>query len=146
MPLTTFCSARGTGGCSLRFKPEAPITGLCLVAPFCDFPNKLSCIRSSEAISAEGGDRSYPRNEWLFYNSELCPPACRGPSRWLLEGYSRNIVLAPDRFTDMNSSEIVEAKIERVRQLVSFEGKLNTKTETCKIVNGAMVHGLILNQ
>lgn len=46
----------------------------------------------------------------------------------------------------MNSSEIVEAKIERVRQLVSFEGKLDTKAETCEIVNGAVVHGLILNQ
>jgi hypothetical protein len=36
----------------------------------------------------------------------------------------RNIVLAPDRFTDVSSSEIVEAKIERLGQLVSFEGKL----------------------
>jgi len=58
----------------------------------------------------------------------------------------RNIVLAPDRFTDVSSSEIVEAKIERLGQLVSFEGKLNTKAETCKIVNRAMVYGLILNQ
>ena len=63
-----------------------------------------------------------------------------------LEGDSRNIVLAPDRFTDVNRSEIVEAKIERVRQFVSFEGKLNTQAETCKIVNGAMVHGFVLNQ
>jgi hypothetical protein len=39
---------------------------------------------------------------------------------------SRNFVPAPDRFTDVNSSEIVEAKIERVPQLVSFEGKLDT--------------------
>jgi hypothetical protein len=92
------------------------------------------------------GEGSYQRNERLFYNSELCPPAFRGALRGLLEGYSRNIVLAPDRFTDVNSSEIVEAKIERVRQFVSFEGKLNTKAETCKIVNSAMVHGLILNQ
>ena len=66
--------------------------------------------------------------------------------RWPFEGDSRNIVLAPDRFTDVNSFEIVEAKIERVRQFLSFEGKLNTKAETCKIVNSAMVHGLILNQ
>jgi len=82
----------------------------------------------------------------LSYNSELCPPASRRALRWPLEGDSRNIVLAPDRFTDVNSFEIVEAKIERVRQFVSFEGKLNTKAETCKIVNSAMVHGLILNQ
>jgi len=66
--------------------------------------------------------------------------------RWFLEGDSCNIVLAPDRFADVNSSEIVEAKIERVRQLISFEGKLNTKAETCKIVNSAMVHSLILHQ
>ena len=82
----------------------------------------------------------------LFYNSELCPPASRRALRWPFEGDSRNIVLAPDRFTDVNSFEIVEAKIERVRQFLSFEGKLNTKAETCKIVNSAMVHGLILNQ
>jgi hypothetical protein len=97
-------------------------------------------------LSQRRGRRSYQTNEGLFYNSELCPSACRGPLRWPLEGDSSNIVLAPDRFTDVNGSEIVEAKIERVGQLVSFEGKLNTKAETCKIVNRAMVYGLILNQ
>ena len=66
--------------------------------------------------------------------------------RRLFEGDSRNVVLAPDRFADVNSVEIVEAKVESVRQLVSFESKLDAKAETRKIVNGAMVHGLILNQ
>jgi hypothetical protein len=86
------------------------------------------------------------RNQLLLYNSEFCPPACRGLLRWLFEGDSRNVVLAPDRFADVNSLEIVEAKIERVRQLISFESKLDAKAETRQIVDGAMVHGLILNQ
>lgn len=66
--------------------------------------------------------------------------------RRLFEGDSRDVFFSPDRFTDVNSSEIVEAKIESIRQLVSFESKLDAKTETGQIVNGAMVHGLTLNQ
>ena len=82
----------------------------------------------------------------LFYDSELCPPVCGGHLRRLFEGDSRDVFFSPDRFTDVNSSEIVEAKIESIRQLVSFESKLDAKTETGQIVNGAMVHGLTLNQ
>ena len=78
----------------------------------------------------------------LSFARRLAGDPCGGLSKVT----PRNIVLAPDRFTDVSSSENVEAKIERVRQLVSFEGKLNTKAETCKIVNRAMVYGLILNQ
>ena len=55
--------------------------------------------------------------------------------RWFLEGDSCNIVLAPDRFADVNGTEIVEAKIELVRQLLSFKSKLDAKAETRKIVN-----------
>jgi hypothetical protein len=78
----------------------------------------------------------------LSFAGRLAGDPCGGLSKVT----PRNIVLAPDRFTDVSSSENVEAKIERVGQLVSFEGKLNTKAETCKIVNRAMVYGLILNQ
>ena len=38
MPLSGFLLSDETGGGSLRFKPEATITGLCLVATFWDYP------------------------------------------------------------------------------------------------------------
>jgi hypothetical protein len=44
----------------VKVQTRSPITGLCLVATFCGFPNKLSTIQSSEAISAPArfeGDR-----------------------------------------------------------------------------------------
>jgi hypothetical protein len=42
-----------TGGCSLRFKPEALITGLCLVATFCDFPNKKKHYQGQPPIEVQ---------------------------------------------------------------------------------------------
>lgn len=93
-------------------------------------------------LAGSNRPKPFPPRRGLRGTRRLAGDPCGGLSRVA----PRNIVLAPDRFTDVSSSEIVEAKIERLGQLVSFEGKLNTKAETCKIVNRAMVYGLILNQ
>ena len=71
----------------------------------------------------------------LFYNSELSPSTCRRFWQWPFEGDPRNVFLTPDRFADVNGAEIVEAKIEPVRQLLSFKSELDAKAETRKIVN-----------
>jgi hypothetical protein len=81
----------------------------------------------------------------LFDNSKPCTRACRGCCWRTLKGDARNIVPAPYGFADVNSSEIVEAKLEPFRQLFSFESKLNAKSKTRQIVNRAIV-GLTLNQ
>jgi hypothetical protein len=46
----------------------------------------------------------------------------------------------------MKRSEIVQTKLEFIRQLLGFERQLDTNTIACKIVNRAMVNGRAVNR
>lgn len=105
MPLTGLPSY-GTGGCSLRFKPEARSRDCVWLRPSVVFPTSSAlsnrpklfpsrrglrgtaaktCTRGLPEPAQEGGDLTKEMSG-CFYNSEFCPPACRGPLRWPLEG------------------------------------------------------------
>jgi hypothetical protein len=80
------------------------------------------------------------------YDSEARAATLRGCWRRCFKDHSGNVVVAPDSFANVNGLEFVKAEFELVRQLLSFESKLDTSTSTGEIVNGAMVNGRTLNQ
>ena len=80
------------------------------------------------------------------YDSKLRPPNLRGFWRWRFKDDTGNVVLTPDRFTDVNRSEVVQAKLELIRQLLGFKSKLDTNTKAGEIVNSAMVNCRPVNQ
>jgi hypothetical protein len=80
------------------------------------------------------------------YDSKLRPPNLPRFWRWRFKDDTSNIVLAPDRFADVNRSEVVQAKFEIIRQLLGFKSKLDTNTKAGEIVNSAMVNCRPVNQ
>ena len=149
--------------------PSAAPVNSCAASPRkdCQIHTFRGCGYAADNVSTRGGNaasrrRGRERLSWRSknslstvadtsasdrsYYSETRAATLGGCWRWCFKDHSGNIVLAPDSFADVNSSEVVEAKFEPVWQLLGFESKLDANTRTGEIVNGAMVNGRVLNQ
>jgi hypothetical protein len=153
MPLHR-CLSPWDGGRLAKVQQTKMITGLCLAATFRDYfvpsrhANRVDLFRRCPLSRLRQEHRGLSRRQrsgLLFYNSKHGPSARGRFLRGLLEDYSRNVVLTPYRFADVDGAEIVETEIELVRQLFRFKSKFDAKAETGDIVHKTRMHAVILH-